>query len=166
VSEVFGSIWWLLVTLGLLVAAGASAQQPPATPAAPAPAPGTAPALEPKAVEVLKASSSRLAAAGFWSRMAERDRAACLAIGCAALMCALSFGQLSKPRSRAITNCASESVGASPSWGRCGRVRASAAASPARHAWSSALACFFSNSRSGESGSDGDDVTEKPPSGT
>jgi hypothetical protein len=61
----------LLVALGLLVAAGASAQQPPRTPSAPAPAPsappaappGTAPALEPKAIEVLKASSSRLAAA-------------------------------------------------------------------------------------------------------
>ena len=53
------------------MAAGASAQQPPGTPAAPAPAPSApptappapAPALEPKAIEVLKASSSRLAAA-------------------------------------------------------------------------------------------------------
>ena len=61
----------LLVALSLLVAAGASAQQPPGTPAAPAPAPSApptaqpapAPALEPKAIELLKASSSRLAAA-------------------------------------------------------------------------------------------------------
>ena len=63
----------LLVALSLLVAAGASAQQPPGTPSAPPsapsapptapPAPGTAPALEPKAIELLKASSSRLAAA-------------------------------------------------------------------------------------------------------
>jgi hypothetical protein len=61
----------LLVALSLLVATGASAQQPPGTPPAPAPAPsappaaapGTAPALEPKAIEVLKASSSRLSAA-------------------------------------------------------------------------------------------------------
>ena len=61
----------LLVALSLLVAAGASAQQPPGTPAAPAPAPSApatapsapAPALEPKAIEVLKASSRRLAAA-------------------------------------------------------------------------------------------------------
>src|SRR6266536_1537523 len=61
----------LLVALSLLVVAGASAQQPPGTPSAPAPAPpappaaqpAPAPALEPKAIEVLKASSSRLAAA-------------------------------------------------------------------------------------------------------
>jgi len=61
----------LLVALSLLVVAGASAQQPPGTPSAPAPAPSAppaaqpapAPALEPKAIEVLKASSSRLAAA-------------------------------------------------------------------------------------------------------
>ena len=53
----------LLVALSLLVVAGASAQQPPGTPTAPAPATGTAPALEPKAIKVLMASSSRLAAA-------------------------------------------------------------------------------------------------------
>jgi hypothetical protein len=59
----------LLVALGLLVAAGASAQQPSGTPPAPASAPSAppavplAPALEPKAIEVLKVSSSRLAAA-------------------------------------------------------------------------------------------------------
>ena len=62
----------LLAALSLLVAVGASAQQPPATPSAPAPAPpappptaqpAPAPSLEPKAIEVLKASSSRLAAA-------------------------------------------------------------------------------------------------------
>jgi len=61
----------LLAALSLLVAVGASAQQPPVTPSAPAPAPpappaaqpAPAPALEPKAIEVLKASGSRLAAA-------------------------------------------------------------------------------------------------------
>jgi hypothetical protein len=53
----------LLAGLSLLVAAGASAEQPPATATVPAPAPATAQALEPKAIEVLKASSSRLAAA-------------------------------------------------------------------------------------------------------
>jgi hypothetical protein len=49
----------LLVGLSLLMTAGASAQQTPGTPAASAPAP----ALEPRAIELLKASSSRLAAA-------------------------------------------------------------------------------------------------------
>lgn len=54
----------LLVALSLLVAGGAGAQQPSGTPSpSPAPASGTAPALEPKAIEVLKASSRRLAAA-------------------------------------------------------------------------------------------------------
>jgi len=58
----------LPLALGLLLAASAAAQQPqpapsPAqAPAAPAP-PAAGPALEPKAIEVLKASSSRLAAA-------------------------------------------------------------------------------------------------------
>jgi hypothetical protein len=57
----------LLLALGVLVATSAAAQQPPAsepgkapTPAAPAPA---ALSLEPNAIEILKASGSRLAAA-------------------------------------------------------------------------------------------------------
>ena len=55
--------WTLLVAFGVLLgAAGAGAQQapPPATEKA---APSDTPALEPKAIEVLKASSARLAAA-------------------------------------------------------------------------------------------------------
>ena len=53
---VFAGALALLFALSLLAGAGASAQQPPATPSAPAPA------LEPRAIEVLKASGSRLAA--------------------------------------------------------------------------------------------------------
>jgi len=61
----------LPAALCLLVAAGASAQQPTASPAVPGPGssapppapPEATPALEPKAIEVLKASSGRLAAA-------------------------------------------------------------------------------------------------------
>lgn len=60
----------LLLALSVFVAASANAQSPPATPApataanppAGVPAP-TGPALEPKAIEILKASSSKLAAA-------------------------------------------------------------------------------------------------------
>src|SRR5262250_3331155 len=59
----------LLLALGALVPAFADAQgPPPAPPAASAtapagPSPGVSQALEPKAIEVLKASSQRLAAA-------------------------------------------------------------------------------------------------------
>jgi hypothetical protein len=61
----------MLLALGLCLASGANAQQPQPPPAAPAP-PGTPPAaappegppiMEPKAIEILKASSGRLAAA-------------------------------------------------------------------------------------------------------
>src|SRR5258708_40125391 len=60
--------WGLLIALATCLAASATAQQQPAAPApgaSPAPAATTAapPALEPKAIEILKASSSRLAAA-------------------------------------------------------------------------------------------------------
>ena len=60
--------WGLLIALAACLAASATAQQPPAAPApgaSPAPAATTAapPALEPKAIEILKASSARLAAA-------------------------------------------------------------------------------------------------------
>lgn len=63
----------LPVALSLLVVTSASAQQTPGTPSAPTPsvppaAPsGSTPTLEPKAIEVLKASSSRLAAARIMS---------------------------------------------------------------------------------------------------
>ncbi len=66
--NVVGCALWLAV--GASLAANANAQQPPPQPVAPASPPGQAPAppaaelpLEPKAIEVLKASSSRLAAA-------------------------------------------------------------------------------------------------------
>ncbi len=62
-------------------------------------------------------------------------------------------GQLAKPRSRAITCSASARLTpAAALRGRCARIRASAAASPARQARTSALACFFSNDRSGDGG--------------
>lgn len=54
----------LLVALGLSLATTASAQQPPPAPSASEPAkPPTRTSLEPKALAILKASSSRLAAA-------------------------------------------------------------------------------------------------------
>src|SRR5262245_9238279 len=54
------------LVLGVVIASGASAQQAPPPAAAPAPAPATTPpkpVLEPKAIEILKASSAKLAAA-------------------------------------------------------------------------------------------------------
>ena len=52
--------WALLsAALGVCLAVSTEAQQPPVPPAAPS----APPALEPKAIEILKASSSRLAAA-------------------------------------------------------------------------------------------------------
>src|SRR5947207_2456789 len=62
--------WMLPVALGVSLAVSTEAQQPPApSPTAPggsppaAASPSASPALEPKAIEILKASSSRLAAA-------------------------------------------------------------------------------------------------------
>src|SRR5262245_25915740 len=62
----------LLIALGLLLAASANAQQPqeapaqvskPAASSSKTGAPAAAPAIEPKAIEILKAASNRLAAA-------------------------------------------------------------------------------------------------------
>jgi hypothetical protein len=58
-----GSLW---LTLGLFLVTSASAQQPPPSPPVPEPAKPESPAgprLDPKALEILKASSVRLAAA-------------------------------------------------------------------------------------------------------
>jgi len=57
--------WVLPAALGMSLAVSAAAQQPPAPGASPpaAAAPSAPPALEPKAIEILRASSSRLAAA-------------------------------------------------------------------------------------------------------
>jgi hypothetical protein len=55
--------WTLLVAFGVLLAAGGAAAQQAPPPATEKAAPSDAPALEPKAIAVLKASSARLAAA-------------------------------------------------------------------------------------------------------